>query len=89
MDENLLTWIQSYTPGRPQKAQKGGVLSEEATRLSGVLYMNNLPAAINDSAFPFENDLKMVFILYLSLSQSSSSPPFHPPGPGQSTRMCQ
>ncbi len=66
-------WIKSYLSNRSYQVQIDGVLFEEAPCLSGVpqgsvlgpllflLYINDLPAALGNSAFLFADDVKMVF----------------------------
>ncbi len=66
-------WIKSDLSDRSYQVQIDGVRSEEAFYLSGVpqdsaiglllflLYINDLPAALVDSAFLFADDVKMVF----------------------------
>ncbi len=72
IDGAVLNWIKSYLSNRSYQVQIDGILSEEAPCLSGipqgsvigpllfVLYINDLPAALGDSAFLFADDVKMV-----------------------------
>ncbi len=72
-DGAVLNWIKSYMSNRSYQVQIDGILSEEATCHSGfpqgsvigpllfLLYMNDLPAAIGDSALIFADDVKMVY----------------------------
>ncbi len=73
IDGAVLNWIKSYLSDRSYQVQIDGILSEEAPCHSGVpqgsvigpllflLYMNDLPAAIGDSALIFADDVKMVY----------------------------
>ncbi len=73
IDGAVLNWIKSLRSNRSNQVQINGVLSEEAPCLSGVpqgsvigplpflLYINDLPAALGDSAFLFADDVKMMF----------------------------
>ncbi len=72
IDGAVLNWIKSYLSNLSYQVQIDGVLSEEASCLSGVplgsvigpllfLYINDLPTALGDSAFLFADDVKMVF----------------------------
>ncbi len=73
IDGAVLNWIKSYLSNRSHQLQIDGILSEEASCLSGVpqgsvicpllfpVYKNDLPATLSDSAFLFAGDAKMVF----------------------------
>ncbi len=73
IDGAVLNWIKLYLLNRSYQVQIDGVLSEEDPCLSGVaqgsvigpllflLYINDLPFALGDSAFPLADDVKMVF----------------------------
>ncbi len=73
IDGAVLNWIKSYLSNRSYQVQIDGFLSEEAPCHSGVpqgsvigpllflLYINDLSAAIGDSAFLFADDVKMVY----------------------------
>ncbi len=73
IDGAVLNWIKSYLSNRSYQVHIDGVLSEEAPSHSGVaqgsvispllflLYINDLPAALGDSAFLFGDDVKMVY----------------------------
>ncbi len=69
IDGAALNWIKSYLSSHSYQVQIDGVLSEEAPYHSGVpqgsvigpllvlLYINDLPAALGDSAFLFADDV--------------------------------
>ncbi len=73
IDGAVLNWIKSYLSNRSYQVQIDGVLTEEAPCHSGVpqgsvigpllclFYINDLPAALGDSAFLFADDVKVVF----------------------------
>ncbi len=73
IDGAVLNWIKSYLSNRSYQVQIDGFLSEEAPCHSGVpqgsvigpllflLYINDHPAALGDSAFLFADDVKMVY----------------------------
>ncbi len=73
IDGAVLNWIESNLANRSYQVQIDGILSEEAPCHSGVpqgsdigplvflLYINDLPAALGDSAFLFADDVKMVY----------------------------
>ncbi len=73
IDGAVVNWIKTYLSNRSYEVQIDGVLSEKAPCLSGVtqslvigpllflLRINDLSAALGDSAFRFADDLKMVF----------------------------
>ncbi len=73
IDGAVINWIKSYLSNRSYQVQIDGVLSEEAPCHRGVpqgsvispllflLYVNDLPAALGDSALLFADDVKMVF----------------------------
>ncbi len=70
---SVRNWIKYYLSSRPYQVQIDGVLSEEAPCHSGIpqgsvigpllflLYINDLPVALGDSAFLFADDVKMVY----------------------------
>ena len=67
----ILTWIKSFLTRRTQVVKVNGSLSESAPVLSGipqgsvpdpllfVLYINDLPEAINSDSFLFADDTKV------------------------------
>ncbi len=73
IDGAVPNWIKSYLSNRSYQVQIDGIVSEEAPCHSGVpqgsvigpllflLYINDLPAALGDSAFLFADDVKMVY----------------------------
>ncbi len=88
----MLNWTKFYLSNQSYQVQIDGVLCEEAPCLSDVpqgsvigpllflLYINDLPAALGDSAFLFADDVKMVF---RDPNQATFSTHFLPPGPGR------
>ncbi len=100
IDGAVLIWIKSYISNRSYQVQIDRVLSEEAPCISGVpqgsvigpllfqLYINDVPAALRDSAFLFADDVKIVFPRSQSsrlLSSLSSACPGRGNGNYQST----
>ncbi len=73
IDGPLLNWIKSYLFNRSYQVQIDGVLSKGVPCIGGVpqgsvigpllflFSINDLPATLDDSAFHFANDVKMVF----------------------------
>ena len=67
----ILMWIKSFLTGRTQVIEVNGSVSESAPVLSGipqgsvlcpllfVIYINDLPEAINSDSFLFADDTKV------------------------------
>ena len=67
--DRILTWIESFLTGRAQVVKVNGSVSESAPVLSGipqgsvlgpllfVIYINDLPEAINSDSFLFADDI--------------------------------